>query len=152
MKKSFLVAAILAGAVAFSGWSQESGSQQSRNPKADYKQEFVESKINYRCIPIYRVLDQPEAYIVLYQKAQHSIGQVTIPKKWYAADGKKAKKLQFRNVSDGILPYMTIFTRDGAFDHVLLSMPLSRKSSYWAVAETGTKVEDADKETLELVY
>lgn len=148
MKKSLIISALLAGAVAVSGWAQESGQQQQR----EYKYPFREAKVSYRSVPIYKVLDQKDAYIVSYAKGHFGVGQVAIPKAWYSTDGNKQTKLQFRPVTKGIAPYMSVFSRDGNFDHVVLTMPTSRNDPVWGVAEAGAQVDDPNKETLVVEY
>ncbi len=149
MKKSLIISALLAGAVAFAGFAQDAGSEQGQK---NYKYPFQESKVSYRSVQVYKVLDQKDAYIVMYAKGHRDVGQVSIPKKWYSTDGNKQTKLQFRPLSKGIQPYMSVFSRDGNFDHVVLTMPTSRQESAWGVAASGTQVDDADKDTLVVEY
>ncbi len=158
MKKSLIISALLAGAIAFSATAQDSDSAKSLesgrvdSPHKDFQYPLQMSALNYRNARIYRVIDHPDAYIVLYQRNSHEMAEVTIPKAWYAMDGKKQQKLQFRPIYKGVEPYITVFSRDGNFDHVVLSMPLSRRSSYWTVADSDTKVSDLEKESITLEY
>ena len=84
----------------------------------------------------------------MYAKGHREVGSITIPKKWYK---ESPKKLSFRNLSKGMTPYMTVLYREGNFDKVILTMPLSRGNSYWGVADSNAQV-DADKDTLDIVY
>ncbi|MCH5288371.1 MAG: hypothetical protein J1E32_00480 [Treponema sp.] len=117
--------------------------------ESDYKYEFQESKLVYHNVTVYKVLDHRQAYVVMYAKGHGDVGNVTIPKKWYKAS---PSKLYFRQLPKGMTPYMTIVNRDGAFDHVILTMPTSRANTAWGVADSNVVIDDADKDTLEIVY
>ena len=41
------------------------------------------SNISYRNYQIYKILDQLDAYVVLYEQHGVNIGQAVIPKKWF---------------------------------------------------------------------
>lgn len=121
------------------------------NPERQYKNEFQESVMTYKNVTVYKVLDQKDAYIVMYAKGHRDVGNVTIPKKWYKGDKDNPKKLAFRKLSTGMSPYMTVLYRDGDFDQVILTMPVSRADPAWGVADSNAQV-DADKDTLDIVY
>ena len=117
--------------------------------ETEYKYEFQESKLSYHNVTVYKVLDQKEAYIVMYAKGHRDVGSVTIPKKWY---NENPAKLSFRVLPKGMSPYMTVIKKEGSFDRVILTMPVDRANSAWGVADTGATVDDADKDTLEIQY
>jgi len=113
-----------------------------------YKYPFVESTVSYKQVVVYKVLDQKEAYIVMYSKGHREVGNVVIPKKWYK---ERPAKLRFRALQPGMDPYMTVFYREGNFSHVVLTMPTSRSASVWGVADSNVTV-DANKDTFDIVY
>ena len=143
MKKLFILSVLLCAGVLFTAAAKE---------KADYKYEFQESAVSYRNVQVYKVLDHKEAYIVMYAKGHRDVGTVTIPKKWYSAAMRAESKLNFRPLPKGMYPYMTILSRDGSFERVLLTLPTSRNSPIWGVADSTVKISDADKDTLDIVY
>lgn len=114
----------------------------------EYKNPYQESNLTYKNVTVYKVLDQKDAYIVLYAKGHREIGNVSIPKKWYT---ESPKKLFFRPLTKGLGPYMSVFYDEGNFKKVILTMPTSRASSVWGVADSNVQV-DADKDTLDIVY
>lgn len=148
MKKSFVVSALLFAVMAFSGFAQDNSQAQKR----EYKYPFQESKVMYHNVTVYKVLDQKDAYIVMYAKGHGDVGTVNIPKKWYSTDGNKASKLSFRPLPKGMSPWMTVIDREGSFDHVILTIPVSRADSAWGVAGHDVTVDDLDKEDLGIVY
>ncbi|MBQ6780381.1 MAG: hypothetical protein IJP62_04030 [Treponema sp.] len=115
----------------------------------EYKYEYQESKLSYHNVTVYKVLEQKETYIVMYAKGHRDVGSVTIPKKWY---NENPAKLSFRTLPKGMSPYMTVIKREGSFDHVILTMPIDHANSAWGVADAGTVVNDADKDSLEMQY
>ncbi len=140
MKKSFVVSALLFALVLFSA--------SSKDPK-DYKYPYQESKISYHNVIVYKVLDHKDAYVVMYAKGHREVGNVTIPKKWYK---ENPAKLSFRALPKGMTPYMTVLSKEGNFDHVILTMPVSRHTTVWGVADSSVQVSDADKTSLDIVY
>jgi hypothetical protein len=147
MKKSLfaalMTALLLTGAV-FTVTADEN--QNKAEPV--YKYPFQESNMSYRNVTVYKVLDQKDAYIVMYAKGHREVGNIAIPKRWYK---EKPRKLAFRSLSTGMSPYMTVFYRGGEFDQVVLTMPVSRADPVWGVADSNVQV-DASKDTFDIVY
>lgn len=147
MKKSLiigLITTVLSCGLIFSVAAQESADK----PEPSYKKEFHESEMSYRNVVVYKVLDQKDAYIVMYAKGHREVGNVVVPKKWYKSS---PKKLAFRKLATGMSPYMTVLYRNGEFEQVILTMPVSRADAAWGVADSNVQV-NADIETLEIVY
>ena len=46
---------------------------------------------------------------------------------------------------------MTVLYRNGEFEQVILTMPVSRADSAWGVADSNVQV-NADKDTFDIVY
>lgn len=147
MKKLFIVSALLLAVTAFSAVAQDSQKQER-----EYKYPFQEAGIYYKNVTVNKVLDHKDAYIVMHAKGHGSVGTVTIPKSWYSTNGNTSSKLSFRPLPKGMAPWMTVISKDGAFNHVILTMPVSRAHAAWGVADPGKQIEDTNKETLEVVY
>ena len=143
MKKLFILSALLCAGVLFSASAKE---------KADYKYEFQESEVSYRNVQIYKVLDHKDAFIVMYAKGRRTVGTVSLPKKWYSSSARADTKLSMRPLPKGMNPYMTVIYRGGEFERVLLTMPISRADAVWGVADSTVKIDDADKDTLDIFY
>ncbi|MDY2842470.1 MAG: hypothetical protein SOT81_00560 [Treponema sp.] len=144
MKKSFVLSALILVGILFSSAAQSA--------QREYKYPFQESEVSYHNVTIYKVLDHKDAYIVTYAKGHRDVGSVTIPKKWYSSMKKADAKLTFRSLPKAMSPYMTVISRSGSFERVILNMPTSRADSVWGVADSSYQVDDADKDTLEIVY
>ncbi len=144
MKKSVILSLLILVGILFSVTAEET--------EKTYKYPYQESEISYRNVIVYKVLDHKDAYVVMYAKGHRDVGTVSIPKKWYSSAANKDAKLSFRALPKGMNPYMTVISRNGSFERVLLTMPVSRGHSAWGVADSNVKIDDADKDTLEIVY
>ncbi len=109
------------------------------------------SNITYRIVQVYRVYDQNDAYIVLYEKQDAQIGQVVIPKKWADVEGPTEQKLFFRDKIKNLGSYMTVYYKNGDFWKVMLTVPFNHRDTVWSVAPYGTQV-DANVETLDVDF
>jgi hypothetical protein len=107
------------------------------------------SPFTYANIPIYQILDAPDAYIILYAKYGKDTGQTAIPKSWAKAGNDNPAKLVFRKLPPTLNPYMTIIRKDGVFYKVYLTLPLERSNSIWGHAPNGIKIDNPDKANLD---
>lgn len=143
MKKSFVLSVLILAGILFGATAQEA--------KREYKYPFQESEVSYHNVEVYKVLDQKEAYIVLYAKGHRDIGTVKVPKEWYSSAVNPEAKLTFRALPKGMNPYMTVISRSGSFERVIMTLPTSRADSVWGVASAGTSVDDLTS-VEEIVY
>lgn len=108
------------------------------------------SSISYTNVPILKILDSREAYVVIYQKNKIGVGQTVIPKKWSRGDVENPRKLKIRSLGHGKLKsFLTVVKKDGEFHHVVLTVPTNRLDAVWGVISYKNSVPDTDKETLE---
>lgn len=108
------------------------------------------TSLSYANIPILKILDSKDGYVVIYQKNKIGVGQTVIPKKWARGTKDAPRKLKIRNLTGGKLkPYMTIIKDNGAFKSVILSVPASKGNMIWGVVGNGKELEGLDKEELE---
>lgn len=140
MKRSFILSALLFAVVLFSA--------SSKDPK-DYKYPFQEAKVSYHNVTVYKVLDHKDAYVVMYAKGHRDVGTVTVPKKWY---DEKPAKVSFRPLPKGMTSYMTVISKEGSFNHLILTLPTSHSSKVWGVADSSVQISDANKDTFEIAY
>lgn|SRR5574344_2699371 len=143
--KKILAAAFLAMLLVLPMFAEESG--ETKKPVWDHG--YNVSELYYKNVTIYRVLDQKDAYIVLYAKHGVGIGQAVIPKKWAK---ETPRKLAFRTKPGNIDPFMTVITKNGEFYKVWLTLPISKANPVWGVAPYGATVSGTDADTLDLEY
>ncbi len=108
------------------------------------------SEISYYSAPVYKVMDSAKSYVVLYGKAGHKMGTVTIPKDWAKNKPDTVKKLLVRNCPKKITPYITVVKKSGDFLKVMLTIPTNHNDRIWGIANEN-KVESTDGvESIEL--
>ena len=119
--------------------------QKAPQPKLD---ESKWSSVTYFNVPLYKVLQTEDAYVVIYAKNKVGAASTTIPKKWAKGNTENPRKLKFRTVRGTLQPFMTIVKDNGKFLRVILSVPPTKNTDFWGLADPN-KVTDTDKDTLE---
>lgn len=145
MKKA-AAALALALVIAFSAVSQE---EQQSKPVWDHGDNV--SSLTYQNVRIYKIYDQKDAYVVLYEKQGIDIGTAVLPKKWFSNE-EGARKLNFRNLPKGLSPYMTVIKQDGEFLKVRVTVPNNRFNPIWSIYPRGKTVDGTDADTLSIEY
>jgi len=107
------------------------------------------SDMTYTSIPVLKVLESRDGYLVIYQKNRIGVGSTVIPKDWIRGNPESPRKLQMRTLKHENESYMTIVKKNGEFHRVILNLPKSKACSVWGVYNHGQKLEGTDKETLE---
>ena len=106
--------------------------------------------ISYMYVPIIKVFDSREGYVVFYQKNHFGTGKTVIPKSWSKGNVEEPRKLKLRNLPAGKLqPYMTVVKKDGEFSRVILTVPADKRDDVWGLIKTGAKIDGLDKENLD---
>lgn len=141
MKKLFIALTLFVSVAAAAVFAQVA--------KDKTKYPYQEANISYTNVQIYKILDHKDAYIVIYPKSGMNVGQVSIPKKWYKDN---PKKLRMRILPKGMQAYMSVFSKEGNFDYVLLTVPTNRTHEVWGVADSNLVINDADKDSLTVEF
>lgn len=113
------------------------------------KDESKWSNLSYENVPILKVLEGKNAYVVIYEKNKVGTGSAVIPKAWANGNNETPKKLKFRKVSIAKEAYMTVIKKDGEFHRVVLTIPMLKTNSIWGLADYHKEIEGSNKETLE---
>ena len=61
------------------------------------------STLSYENVPVYKVFDSKEAYVVIYEKNKVGVGETVIPKKWAKFVPGESRKLHIRKLPGGKL-------------------------------------------------
>ena len=108
------------------------------------------SDLSYKNVTIYKVYDQAENYVVLYEKHGIKIGQCNVPKAWIKSQDGNAPRLELRTLAAGLDPYMSVYYKNGSFYKVVLTLPVSRLDATWGVLPHNIKVStDVDNFNIE---
>lgn len=113
------------------------------------KKEFEQpSSLSYENIPVLKVMEGRDGYVVIYQKNRTGVGSTVVPKSWANGNTENPRKLKFRNLKPGLLkPFMTIVKKDGDFHRVILTLPMNKNDSIWGTARDIS--EGLDKENMD---
>lgn len=137
--KKFLMILALFSAFTITAFAQE----------ADNKKDSKWSEFSYVNVPILKVYEGKDAYVVLYQKYYVGIGKTVIPKKWAKGTPENPRKLKFRNTKVAEGAYMSVIKKGGEFHRVILTVPMNKQNEIWGVADYHKQIEGSDKDTLE---
>ena len=121
----------------------------TKNSTVPERTEGKWTEISYVNVPVLKVLEGKDGYVVIYQKNKTGVGNVIIPKKWGHGTEETPRKLKFRSVKTSLGAYMTIVKDGGEFKRVILSIPMNKNNSIWGMVDSRKNREGADKDTLE---
>ncbi|MGP1459688.1 MAG: hypothetical protein ACTTKL_10330 [Treponema sp.] len=108
------------------------------------------SEMTYVNLPIYKILDSKDGYVVIYGKNRNGTGSTVIPKKWVRSSKDNPSKLKLTKLYRGTLKsFMTVVKKGGEFHHVVLTIPMDKNNPVWGILENGAEIQNVDKEVLE---
>ncbi|EID84487.1 hypothetical protein MSI_20360 [Treponema sp. JC4] len=108
------------------------------------------SEVTYYSVPVLKVLDSRDAYVVIYQKNRIGTASVLLPKKWCLPTKGEAVKLRVRAVNTQNEAYFSVYKRNGEFYRAVLNVPMKKTNPIWGIVDQkNSQLEGADKETLE---
>jgi len=110
------------------------------------------SEVTYYSVPVLKVLDSRDAYVVIYQKNRIGTGTVLLPKSWTlpTKSGDTPVKLRLRSVRTMNEAYFSVYKRNGEFYRAVLNVPMKKTNPIWGIVDQkNNKLEGADKDTLE---
>ena len=143
MKKILMILALL------SVFSAALFAENSSSASAPARTEGKWTDISYVNVPVLKILEGKDGYVIIYQKNRAGVGNVIIPKKWAHGTPEAPRKLKFRAVKTSLGSYMTVVKDAGEFKRVILSIPMNKNNSIWGMVDSRKNLEGADKDTLE---
>ena len=143
MKKLLMVLALLTvfSAVIFA--------ENNSSANAPERTEGKWTEISYVNVPVLKILEGKDGYVIIYQKNKTGVGNVILPKNWAHGTPDAPRKLKFRQVKTSLGAYMTVVKNGGDFKRVILSIPMNKSNSIWGMVDSRKNLEGADKDTLE---
>ena len=97
---------------------------------------FTPSTKSYVNVPILKVFEHRDAYVVTYVNNSNKVNYVSIPKTWFK-QGTTEKKGEVKPLQKNLEPYMTICFDNDEFYFIYLSMPVSKLDDAWGVMAAG---------------
>jgi hypothetical protein len=80
-------------------------------------------------IDVVKVFSHSDGFKVVYRKGSSDVGAVYLPARWFVPGGKA----ELVRATDPSFPYMTLFYKDGKFDHLRLYVLEDQKDETWGV-------------------
>jgi hypothetical protein len=84
-------------------------------------------------IDVVKVFSHGDGFKVVYRKGTADVDAVYIPVRWFVPGGKA----ELVRANDPSFPYMTIFYKDGKFDHLRLYVLSDQRDLSWGVLPPG---------------
>ena len=142
MKKIFMILT-LAAIFSISAFAQNTPVPQPE------RTEGMWSNMSYENIPILKIMEGRDGYVVIYQKNKVGVANTVIPKKWAQGTPEAPRKLKFRNSKNSREAYMTVIKKNGEFSRVVLTVPYSKRNTIWGLADYRIQMDGTEKEPLE---
>ncbi|GHU09101.1 hypothetical protein FACS1894151_06220 [Spirochaetia bacterium] len=99
-----------------------------------------ESAYYYQSVPIEKVYTYRKGYVVQYRKGAFGTARAYLPIEWFSGAGAKGEVIQLKSGSSW--PYLTVFYKDGEFDHVRLYVRTERGHESWGYIGLGVNIDD----------
>lgn len=141
--KKFLLVVIFSVLVSLTVSAQGTSNSSSKTDESKW------STMTYVNVPIVKILEGKDCYVVLYQKNRVGVGKVVLPKKWAKGTPDNPRKLKLRKTPTSMGSYLTVIKKDGQFSRVIINTTLNKKNEVWGVVDYRQEVEGSDKDTLE---
>ena len=145
--KKLIALLVFVSCLVIPSFAQSNGSE-AKKPIWDHGDNV--SELSYETVPIYKIFQHKDAYVVNYQKQDLKRGTVVIPRKW--AFGTAGRKLFFRKKPVNMDSFMTIYYKGGEFYKVTLTVDLDSHAPIWGILPAYTKIGGTDAETLTVEY
>ena len=113
--------------------------------------EVKESDLYYVRVNVVRAFMHSKGYYIIYRTSGMDLAEVFIPYTWFKPGGKRAVLV---NTTDRIDPYLSLYTKNGEFDHIKVALPTtSPKSAVWGILRYPTEYDSKfDVEKIEFKY
>jgi hypothetical protein len=99
-----------------------------------------EAELYPRTIPVEKVYSYRKGYVVQYRKGANQMGRVYIPLEWFEGIAGKADLVTIPRGKGW--PYMTVYYKEGAFNHVRLYVIRERGHESWGMVPITTNIDD----------
>jgi hypothetical protein len=80
-------------------------------------------------VDVVKVFSHADGFRVVYRKGTSDVASVYIPARWFVPGGKA----ELVRDNDPSFPYMSVFYKDGAFDHLRLYVLSDQRDTTWGV-------------------
>ena len=116
-----------------------------------YSQKTEEAELYYVNVQIIKAYQHNKGYYIIYRRANMQTGEVFIPHSWFSPkDGRG----EVRRINARISPYMSVFTKNGKFEFVKVSLPVNNpQHPVWGFLQNPSEYDGRfATETVELEF
>jgi hypothetical protein len=99
-------------------------------------------------IDVVKVYSHAEGFLVLYRKGSSDVASVYIPARWFVSGGKA----ELVRGQDSSFPYMTVFYKNGQFDHLRLYVLADQTDLTWGILSPSEGKGKFDSDDLKLEF
>jgi hypothetical protein len=99
-------------------------------------------------IDVVKVFSHGDGFKVVYRKGTADVGAVYLPARWFVPGGKA----ELVRANDPSFPYMTLFYKDGKFDHLRLYVLPNQNDETWGVLTPSEGVGKFDSDDLKMDF
>lgn len=105
---------------------------------AETPEKLQEGSFSYVNVPVLKVMEQRDNYVVYYRQFGTKIGCVSIPREWFK-QGQANRKGYVKPLAKNVEPYISLFFSGTEFVRLNLNVPNNKMDSVWGVFE-GTSI------------
>ncbi len=99
-------------------------------------------------IDVVKVFSHSDGYKVVYRKGTSDVAAVYLPARWFVPGGKA----ELVRANDASFPYMSVFYKDGKFDHLRLYVLYDDKDLTWGILSPSEGAGKFGSEELKLEF
>lgn len=105
---------------------------------AEAPQRLEEGSFSYVNVPVLKIMEQRDNYIVYYRQFGTKIGCVSIPREWFK-QGQANRTAYVKPLAKNVEPYISIFFEGGEFLRLFMYVPNNKADPVWGVF-SGTNI------------
>jgi hypothetical protein len=99
-------------------------------------------------VDVVKVFSHGDGYKVVYRKGSADVSAVFLPARWFVPGGKA----ELIRANDPSFPYMSIFYKDGKFDHLRLYVLSDQRDLTWGVLAPSEGAGKFSSDDLKIEY
>ena len=99
-------------------------------------------------VDVVKVYSHSDGYRVLYRVGTSGIADVYLPISWFVPGGKG----ELVRADDPSFPYITVFYKDGKFDHLRLYVKTDTRDSTWGVLPPSDGIGKFSSDELKILF
>lgn len=110
-----------------------------------------ESDLYYVNVKVVRAFSHSKGYYIIYRTSSRNLAEVFVPFTWFKSGDGRAN---LKNSSGRIDPYLSLYTKNGEFDHINIVLPIENPTDLvWGTLRNPKEYDSKfDVETVQFKY